>query len=290
MLVSLNFQKDLITMIHSRMTRLIPLFSVCMVVANSGTYAASLAAHRAYYTLEAKRMDKGSGLASVSGRLAYEIKGSDCEGYAVSYRIANRYSRNDGSEPQESDLRLTSFETGDGLSFDMQETQFMNAEAKRKSRVKANRAAVGSEADAALTGDESKDFKVNGEALFPTVFQKHLLDVAVAGATRDASIVYEGTDGEKAQRVITFIGTKKTGLQLADVEEATRADFAKLSYWPVTMSYYPMDASGDAQPDYQASFTMFENGVSTDMVLDYGTYALTGKLNKLEVFKQSACK
>jgi hypothetical protein len=290
MLDSLILQKDLITMFHSRMTRLIPLFSVCMMAASSGSIAASLAAHRAYYTLEAKRMDKESGLASVSGRLAYEIKGSDCEGYAVSYRIANRFSRSDGSDSQESDIRLTSFETGDGLSFDVQESQFVNAEVKTKIRVKASREALDAEATAELSGDETKSFKVDAAALFPTVFQKRIVDVALAGTTRDNTVVYEGTDGEKTQRVISFIGTKKTGLQIADVDEATRAEFAKLSYWPVTMSYYPMDASGDAQPNYQASFNMFENGVSTDMVLDYGSYALTGKLNKLEVFKTEACK
>jgi EipB-like len=291
MLDSPNFQKDPIAMIHSRMTRLIPLFSICTMVASSGTFAANLAAHRAYYTLEAKRVDKDSGLASVSGRLAYEIKGSDCDGYAVSYRIANRFIRGDGSDPQESDMRFSSFETGDGLSLDVQETQYVNAEPKTKARVKASRASVGDEANAELSGDETKSFKVAATALFPTVYQKRLVDLALAGTTRDDSVVYEGTDGDKAQHVISFIGAKKTGLVLDDsVDKSARDAFAKLAYWPVTMSYYAVDASGDAQPDYQASFNMFENGVSTDMVLDYGTYALTGKLNKLEVFKQESCK
>jgi hypothetical protein len=278
-------------MIHSRMTRLIPLFSACLMVASSGTFAATLAAHRAYYSLEVKRIDKESGLASVSGRLAYEIKGSDCEGYSVSYRIANRYSRSDGSAPQVSDLRLTSFETGDGLSFDMQETQFVDAAPKSKARVKASRAAAGVEANAELSGDESKSFKVAAAALFPTVYQKRLVDQAMAGTARDVSVVYEGTDGDKAQTVITFIGARKTGMTLDDsIDKAARDEFAKLAYWPVTMSYYPIGAAGDAEPDYQASFNMFENGVSTDMVLDYGSYAMSGKLDKLEVFKTEACK
>jgi hypothetical protein len=291
MLAWLIVQKDHVDMIHSRMTCLIPLFSIGLMVASSQSLAASLAAHRAYYTLEVKRLDNESGLSSVSGRLAYEIKGSDCEGYAVSYRIANRFSRSDGTEPQESDFRLTSFETGDGLTLDVQETQFVNAEAKGKTRIKAKRNSLGGEASAELTGEENKSFKVNGDAMFPTVFQKRLLDLAMAGTTRDDSVVYEGNDGEKTQRVISFIGEKKTGKQLDDsIGQAEKDAFAKLSYWPVTMSYYAVDASGDVQPDYQTSFNMFENGVSTDMVLDYGNYALSGKLNKLEVLKQDACK
>jgi EipB-like len=278
-------------MIHSRMTRLIPLFSIFFATQLSCVSAATLAAHKAYYTLDVKRIDQASGLSDVKGRLAYEIKGSDCEGYAVSYRIANRFTRGDGTDPQESDLRLTSFESGDGLSLDVQETQFMNGEAKAKSRVKANRPKLDAEASADLSGDETKSFKVDAKALFPTVFQKHLVDLAESGKPRDDVITYEGSDGEKLSRVITFIGAKKTGLILDNAaDDATKAAFAKLAYWPVTMSYYAVDAAGDAQPDYQTSFNMFENGVSTDLVLDYGTYALTGKLNKIELFKQDQCK
>ncbi len=278
-------------MIHSRMTRLIPLFSVCVAALAGNAAAATLAAHKAYYTLEVKRIDKSAGLSDVSGRLAYEIKGSDCDGYAVNYRIANRFIRNDGSDPQESDYRLTSFETGDGFSLDVQQLQFMNGESKVKARIKAARTALDGEVSADLSGDESKSFKVDGKAMFPSIFQKHLVDLAQAGKPRDDVLVYEGSDGEKTSRVITFIGTKKSGLQLENVsDDATKTTFAKLAYWPVTMSYYPVDTSGDVQPDYQASFNMFENGVSTDLVLDYGTYALTGKLNKIELLKQDACK
>jgi EipB-like len=278
-------------MIHSRMARLIPLFSIGLLAQTGFSASATLAAHKAYYTLDVKRIDKASGLSAVSGRLAYEIKGSDCEGYAVNYRIANRFVRNDGSDPQESDYRLTSFETGDGLTLDVQQTQLMNGEAKSKARIKANRTALDGEVSADLSGDQTKSFKVDAKALFPTIFQKHLVDLAESGKPRDDVLVYEGSDGEKLSRVITFIGAKKSGLELENVsDEATKTTFAKLAYWPVTMSYYPVDAGGDAQPDYQASFNMFENGVSTDLVLDYGTYALTGKLNKIELFKQDQCK
>jgi hypothetical protein len=35
---------------------------------------------------------------------------------------------------------------------------------------------------------------------------------------------------------------------------------------------------------------MLANGVSTDLVLDYGSYALKGKLEKIEMLKADACK
>ena len=43
-------------MVLSRMPRLIPLFSILCVMPTAGAMAANLAAHKAYYTLEAKRL------------------------------------------------------------------------------------------------------------------------------------------------------------------------------------------------------------------------------------------
>ena len=53
--------------------------------------AVNLAPHRAFYMLEALRLDDKGGISAISGKLAYEITGNECDGYAVSYRIANRY-------------------------------------------------------------------------------------------------------------------------------------------------------------------------------------------------------
>jgi hypothetical protein len=70
-------------------------------------------------------------------------------------------------------------------------------------------------------------------------------------------------------------------------------DFAdvlgKLRRWPVTVSYFD-EAAKDAPPEYVLSFDLYENGVSGTLKLDYGTFALTGKLRKLEMLPtKSAC-
>ena len=57
----------------------------------------------------------------------------------------------------------------------------------------------------------------------------------------------------------------------------------------MTVSYYDVDSKDDQPPTYSASFNMLENGVSTDLVLDYGSYALKGKLQKIEMLKAESC-
>jgi hypothetical protein len=273
------------------LTRRFCSMALVAVVLPAQAYAgANLAPHRAYYVLEAARLDSKGGISSIAGKLAYEITGNDCEGYAVNYRIANRYIQGEGS-PQTMDIQLTSFESGDGLQLDMKQKQFVNASLETESRVKAKKPGNGSKGEGELQGKENKTFDIDGAAIFPTAFQKKLMEDAERGETRSSALVYEGSDDEKASRAISFIGVKKPGSSINAGADATTLDaLNKLPYWPVTVSYYAVDSKGDEQPTYSASFNMLENGVSTDLVLDYGTYALKGKLEKIEMLKADTCK
>lgn len=252
-------------------------------------FAAALAPHRAFYVLEAQRLDQKGGITAIAGKLAYEITGSDCGGYSVSYRIANRYVQGEGS-PQTMDIQLTSFESGDGLELDMRQKQFVNAQLDGETRVKVKKPNVEAAGVGEMEGKETKSFETDPKAIFPTAFQKQLMLVAEKGESRTSAMVFEGSDAEKAVKAVSFIGAKKSGSNLTDVADAaTLAGLNKLPYWPVTVSYYNLEAKGDEAPTYQASFNMLDNGVSTELVLDYGSYALKGKLEKIEMLKAETC-
>jgi hypothetical protein len=250
----------------------------------------SLAPHRAFYTLEAQRLDDKGGITAISGKLAYEITGNDCDGYAVNYRIANRYIQGEGS-PQTMDIQLNSFESGDGTELDMRQKQFMNASMESETRVKAKKPKDGGPITADVEGKEKKQIEVDATAVFPTAFQKQLMESAEKGETRAAALVFEGSDEDKATKAVSFIGVKKPGSKIeTGADAATLEQLNKLPMWPVTVSYYNVEAKGDEPPNYSASFNMLQNGVSTDLVLDYGSYALKGKLEKIEMLKVESCK
>ncbi len=58
----------------------------------------------------------------------------------------------------------------------------------------------------------------------------------------------------------------------------------------MTIAYFTDEASGDALPVYRMSFKLYENGVTRDLTMDYGDFALSGKLAELEVFDTAECK
>ena len=67
-----------------------------------------------------------------------------------------------------------------------------------------------------------------------------------------------------------------------------------MRHWPVSVGYFDEDGSekpqiGEQMPNYQMQFTLYENGVTNDLVMDYGNYALAGSLKAIEPLKAPAC-
>jgi hypothetical protein len=62
--------------------------------------------------------------------------------------------------------------------------------------------------------------------------------------------------------------------------------------WPATISYYDLAKgdNNDGTPSFEILVEMFENGVSGDMVIDYGDYALNAKLAELRLKPYGVCK
>lgn len=267
------------------MNRLV-LSSACFVLLFAmPAAAATLAPHRAYYDLEAKRLDGASGIAAIKGKLAYEISGSACAGFAVSYRMAQRVQYDDNG-PQTTDNQLTSWESGDGLDLDITQKQFLNGKLTSDSRIKVTRAGADAPGKGLITRASTQDFEIGAGVMFPSRFQMKLIDAALKGDSRDVTMLFEGSDDDKPTQVITFIGAKRSvsGVPANDAGLVSGA-----SAWPVSMSYYAANGVEDAQPAYQANFLMLDNGVSTELVLDYGSYALSGKLTKLDMLKPETC-
>lgn len=260
--------------------------SVCFAfLCHAPATAATLAPHRAYYDLDVKRLGAGSGITNVKGKLAYEISGSACEGYAVNYRIAYRIVYSDGG-PQVVDNQLASYESGDGLQLDVTLKQFLDSRLNTESRIKVTKDAETLPGKGLITTTDTKDFETAASTLFPARFQNKLIDAAAKGASRDDTMVFEGTDEEKSLRAISFIGAKRP---VAGLPDKNAAELSSVAAWPVSISYYAEKANDDDAPVYQTSFLLLDNGISTDITLDFGNYALSGKLTKLELLKPATC-
>jgi hypothetical protein len=98
--------------------------------------------------------------------------------------------------------------------------------------------------------------------------------------------VYDGSDtGAKIYATMAVIGREAT----KPSDDSSKASALKdVRRWPVVVSYFN-EASTDSAPEYTLSYDLYENGVSGSLKLDYGTFALSAHLRKLEILPASAC-
>ena len=63
----------------------------------------------------------------------------------------------------------------------------------------------------------------------------------------------------------------------------------ELASWPVSIGYFEAKG-GDLTPSYQIDFRLYENGVSRELLIDYGDFSIHGTLTSLEYLKAPECR
>jgi hypothetical protein len=253
-------------------------------------FASVIVPHRAVYDMQLLRTTQGANVGAVSGRMAYEVSGSECDGWTVSFRLVNRFDYTEGAS-RLFDTQSSSWETGDGKEMNYSEKEFVDNKQESEKRLSVARVEKNGVGEVSISLPNEKRLSITAETIFPMRHQLRLMDAAEKGETRDVSLVYDGSDEEKTVRAITTIGKKiNAGESKEDKGNAQAAPLLALPSWPVTIGYYSAEEPNAETPLYQINFDMYENGVSTGIVMDYGNFALSGKLAHLELLKAETCE
>jgi hypothetical protein len=70
-----------------------------------------------------------------------------------------------------------------------------------------------------------------------------------------------------------------------DPERGALKTLAKDDFWPVNIAYFGDGDGGEEMPDYSISFMLHESGITRDLTMDYGSFAIRGRLVNLALFK-----
>lgn len=249
--------------------------------------AISIRPHRAVYDLSLVRSEQNSNISGADGRMVMEITGSACEGYSTTFRRVMKLQPNEG-DVRLYDNQVASWESGDGLSLELSDKQYVNNKLESDTRVKASLNNQGGEGRGTIEQPFS-EFKLPTGTLFPMAHQIHVMQMAEKAEGRDVSVLFDGGSGDKAFKVISFIGKRKEG----EGGKAANKALADVPSWPLTITFFELSDNpdtGEALPAYQLSFPLYENGVAGELTLDYGDYVMSGKLTSLELLQQSDCK
>jgi len=251
-----------------------------------------LSPHRAIYQMTLAATRGGAGVSSVVGRMAYDLTGSACEGYTQGMRFVTRLTNQSGNTVV-TDLRSSSWEDGSGKRFRFDSSQYRDEKATENTAGDAARPDTSDGIKVELTKPAKKNLSLPARVYFPMQHTIALIKAARANKTSFRADLYDGSEkGEKVYDTVAAIGrVQPPGGQrkLPAVKNAERLD--RQSAWPVSIAYFEPGAAGsDALPVYELSFLMFENGVSRQLYIDYGEFALQGELTEITFHEPSKCE
>lgn len=249
-------------------------------------HAGTLAPHRAVYDLALDSAAERSGVTGINGRMVYEFAGSACDGYTATFRFVTRIDTEDTSRL--TDQQTTTYEDGEGRNFSFLTRTFvdrtLDSELKGSARLEDAQTVV------ALEKPQEQEIRLE-ETRFPTHHLLELLSQAQKGETFYETTLFDGSeDADKVMTTTVVIGREAVA-RAGDPELKALSSLGEDEFWPVDMAYFDLsesDADGEELPSYRISFKLHRNGVTRDLVMDYGDFSMTGTLVDLALFDAPA--
>ncbi|HYM31530.1 MAG TPA: cell envelope integrity EipB family protein [Candidatus Cybelea sp.] len=242
-----------------------------------------LASHRAVYELTLDRPDPSGSVVSLRGRLVMEFQ-NVCDGYTLNQRIHTEMT-NDEDNDLISDFTTTSWESHDGRRFRFSLKNDINGETEEEYIGSADTDAGLKGGHARFTKPKSKHMVLPPRTVFPNEHLETLIRGAMAGQLMLPVRVFDGSGDDGLYETGGYIGKP---FEPVNASEGVLKPLAGVRSWPVHIAYFPLLTKAET-PEYQISFRLFANGVSGDLVLDYGDYAMKGTLTRLDLLPEHGC-
>lgn len=268
-------------------------FAEPAVVGGSLLNGLSLVPHRAVYDVSLGQSKSGRvRLESAGGRLVYEFTGNACDGFSTSLRFVTQMKPQESSgnaEATVTDVRSSTHESGDGNEMRFLTATYSNNKLRETADGTARRGKEGA-LTVVITRPKDKKLDLPANIIFPTFHLAGIVQSARTGEKFYGIDLYDGGEGgEKVFGTMTVIGPA-AALPLPGDHPVARSALKDARRWPITISFFSKGDQGESLPLYELSTELMENGISATIHLDYGDFALQGKMKALEVLPSTPCK
>lgn len=257
-----------------------PAIVIAAVVAAGATDAApaELAPHRAFYELHLA--DGASELVEADGAFAIEWR-AQCEGTASRQRLWF-VGRLPGGGRLDVDVRFSTWESADDRRMRFSMRSYQSGELVEEFRGQATMPEGDGPGRATYTVPEGVRMTLPADTIFPKRHLERLIERAEAGEAVAHSRVFDGAGlGSDALTLVTAaIGDPLAPPPEAGAERA----------WPIALAYHPIGEGDDGAPLFELSFALAADGIMRDVLLDYGAFALSARLERLERLDPPDCR
>jgi hypothetical protein len=203
---------------------------------------------------------------------------ASCEGWLSAQQLGFVAQSNEG-EPLSYDVRFSSWESIDDTQLRFNIRAFEGDEIAEEFRGDATLDKPGGAGVAHYEVPEESTLPLPTGTMFPTAHVRSLIRAAMAGTDVVAHEVFDGSGADALTRVTAVIGQARTTPAPKGVSGVR---------WPVSLAYYDVKDS-DATPQFELSFDLADNGVLSNVTLDYGEFALKAELEEVKSYQPPTC-
>lgn len=238
--------------------------------------------YRGVYDIQLENASDKAGISSLSGRMVYEFSGSKCSGYTTRFRFVTQVYMDEMSS-RVSDMQTTTYESTDGKEFRFASKSYADRELTKELSGTAKH--IDNKIQVAISNPKKEDFVLE-KADFPTTHTLEVLNHALSGKRFFKAALFDGSDdADQLTDTTVVIGELRAGG--VDSETKVMGDIGKQDVWPVTISYFDDDKNKEGLPSYRTSFLLYKNGITRDLMMDYGDFSVRARLVRLDVFDKT---
>ncbi len=248
--------------------------------------AAALIPHRALYEIKMISQTSGSQVINISGEMSFEWEPT-CEAWNAQHKFNLLYEYTDIA-PMYITSDFSTYELFDGARFVFNARRKRNDTIYQELRGLAEMPPNGKGlVTHTIPADMSYDLPEG--TLFPMAHTIAVLKKAAAGEHFFNAPVFDGSDEEGPVEINAFI--KAAGSPPALPKESDSIDATLLTgpAWDVRMAFFPLNNT-EAESEYEMNIRLHQNGIISDMLVEYDDFSVTQKLIALESLPVPLCE
>ncbi len=246
----------------------------------------TLVPHKALYAIEMIAKRSGSPVINIDGQMYFEVR-DECEAWTTDHRFKLNYDYAD-SPPMQITSDFTTYEPFDGESFSFTSNRKRDGEVYQELRGTAD---YDEKDGGAVTFTQPADltYKLPPGSFFPMGHTGALLKSIKDNKKIFTANVFDGSDEEGPIEISAVIGGAINAVAAMPANPAVDTTLVNSKAWRVRMAFFPM-SSEDENADYEMDIVLHENGIISDMVVDYEDFSVSQKLIALERLDNERCR
>ncbi len=243
---------------------------------------AGITPHKALYDIRLSGIKSGSQIVNISGQMLYEWQPS-CDGWLANHRFNLLYEYAD-SEPMRITSDFSTFESFDGKSLDFTSQRKRDGELFEEFRGHATFSEDG-KGEAVYSLPDGLEFHLGESDMFPMQHTVNVLKSVKEGRKFFSAVVFDGADEEGPVEISAFIG-KPVAKPAVKPSDKINGELLKAPAHNVRMAFFPVKNDSPTS-DYEMNLNLHDNGVVSDMFIEYDDFSISQKLLALEPVKSS---